>query len=176
MAARMRRFQCSLQKAVGHSVVRLLHSSIFVRNFVLCVCLGLAQRNLVPRQMNRTVIKSPSSPPATACDQVFPAQSLQATASNNSSDNNVAAAGDVTPGYASDESSTSSSLGGGGVSGAARQPSGGKRRPRVAASRGILQRTSYWERRVEQGLLSDSSVTEEFPPLHEGRANSAAKS
>ncbi|XP_077555827.1 uncharacterized protein LOC144170124 isoform X3 [Haemaphysalis longicornis] len=135
-----------------------------------------AQRNLVPRQMNRTVIKSPSSPPATACDQVFPAQSLQATASNNSSDNNVAAAGDVTPGYASDESSTSSSLGGGGVSGAARQPSGGKRRPRVAASRGILQRTSYWERRVEQGLLSDSSVTEEFPPLHEGRANSAAKS
>lgn len=43
MAARMRRFQCSLQKAVGHSVVRLLHSSIFVRNFVWCVCLGLAR-------------------------------------------------------------------------------------------------------------------------------------
>ncbi|KAL1431217.1 hypothetical protein MTO96_014597 [Rhipicephalus appendiculatus] len=84
------------------------------------------------------------------------------------------AAGDVTPGYASDESSTSSSLGGG--SGAPRHPSSSKRRPRVAASRGILQRSSYWDRRVEQGLLSDSSVTEEFPPLHEGHPDKTTKS
>lgn len=74
--------------------------------------------------------------------------------------------GDLTPGYASDESSTSSSLGGGGQ----RASSGGKRRPKTSGARGILQRTSYWERRVEQGLLSDSSVTEEFPPLQEARA------
>ncbi|XP_077515870.1 uncharacterized protein LOC144125925 isoform X4 [Amblyomma americanum] len=136
-----------------------------------------AQRNLVPRQMNRTVVKSPASPPAltTVCDQAFQSQSLQTPPPNNGNNSNVAAGGgDVTPGYASDESSTSSSLGGGG--GAQRQSSGGKRRPRVAASRGILQRSSYWDRRVEQGLLSDSSVTEEFPPLHEGHPNSTAKS
>ncbi|KAH7961171.1 hypothetical protein HPB52_004350 [Rhipicephalus sanguineus] len=84
------------------------------------------------------------------------------------------AAGDVTPGYASDESSTSSSMGGG--SGVPRHPSSSKRRPRVAAARGILQRSSYWDRRVEQGLLSDSSVTEEFPPLHEGHPDKTTKS
>ncbi|KAK8788766.1 hypothetical protein V5799_021459 [Amblyomma americanum] len=136
-----------------------------------------AQRNLVPRQMNRTVVKSPASPPAltTVCDQAFQSQSLQTPPPNNGNNSNVAAGGgDVTPGYASDESSTSSSVGGSG--GAQRQSSGGKRRPRVAASRGILQRSSYWDRRVEQGLLSDSSVTEEFPPLHEGHPNSTAKS
>ncbi|XP_065297392.1 uncharacterized protein [Dermacentor albipictus] len=137
-----------------------------------------AQRNLVPRRMNRAVVTSPASPPAsgTLCEQVFQPYPLQTPAANNSKNNNVSAtaAGDVTPGYASDESSTSSSLGGGG--GVPRQPSSSKRRPRVAASRGILQRTSYWDRRVEQGLLSDSSVTEEFPPLHEGHPDSSAKS
>ncbi|XP_075750165.1 uncharacterized protein LOC119186953 isoform X9 [Rhipicephalus microplus] len=138
-----------------------------------------AQRNLVPRQMNRTVVTSPTSPPAsgTLSEQVFQPQPLQVPAANNSNrnnSNNVSAAGDVTPGYASDESSTSSSLGGG--SGVPRHPSSSKRRPRVAASRGILQRSSYWDRRVEQGLLSDSSVTEEFPPLHEGHSDKTTKS
>uniref|UniRef100_A0A131YMJ2 Myosin viia and rab n=1 Tax=Rhipicephalus appendiculatus TaxID=34631 RepID=A0A131YMJ2_RHIAP len=138
-----------------------------------------AQRNLVPRQMNRTVVTSPASPPASGnlSEQVFQPQPLQVPAANNSNNNNnvsATAAGDVTPGYASDESSTSSSLGGG--SGAPRHPSSSKRRPRVAASRGILQRSSYWDRRVEQGLLSDSSVTEEFPPLHEGHPDKTTKS
>uniref|UniRef100_L7M1C2 Putative myosin viia and rab n=1 Tax=Rhipicephalus pulchellus TaxID=72859 RepID=L7M1C2_RHIPC len=138
-----------------------------------------AQRNLVPRQMNRTVVTSPASPPASGnlSEQVFQPQPLQVPAANNSSNNNnvsATAAGDVTPGYASDESSTSSSVGGG--SGVPRHPSSSKRRPRVAASRGILQRSSYWDRRVEQGLLSDSSVTEEFPPLHEGHPDKTTKS
>ncbi|XP_075750125.1 uncharacterized protein LOC119186953 isoform X2 [Rhipicephalus microplus] len=137
-----------------------------------------AQRNLVPRQMNRTVVTSPTSPPAsgTLSEQVFQPQPLQVPAANNSNRNNSnnVSAGDVTPGYASDESSTSSSLGGG--SGVPRHPSSSKRRPRVAASRGILQRSSYWDRRVEQGLLSDSSVTEEFPPLHEGHSDKTTKS
>ncbi|EEC16714.1 titin, putative [Ixodes scapularis] len=128
-----------------------------------------AQRNLVPRQMNRTVVASPpsptSAPNAAACEQLF-----QQTPQQHQQAGTDAVGGDLTPGYASDESSTSSSLGGGGVIATARSPSGGgKRRSKAGSARGILQRTSYWERRVEQGLLSDSSVTEEFPPLHQSR-------
>ncbi|CAN8005517.1 unnamed protein product [Ixodes hexagonus] len=137
-----------------------------------------AQRNLVPRQMNRTVVASPPSPtsptnaavPAPACEQLFqqaPQQQQHEQAGVNTM------GGDLTPGYASDESSTSSSLGGG-IIATARSPSGGgKRRSKSGSARGILQRTSYWERRVEQGLLSDSSVTEEFPPLHQSRPANA---
>ncbi|CAG2165184.1 unnamed protein product [Oppiella nova] len=44
-------------------------------------------------------------------------------------------------GYASDESSTSSV-----------RPS-------------ILKRASYWQKRCEQGLISDCSVSEDFPPM-----------
>ncbi len=32
-------------------------------------------------------------------------------------------------------------------------------------SRSILKRASYWEKRCEKGLISDSSVNEDFPPI-----------
>lgn len=62
-------------------------------------------------------------------------------------------------GYASDESGSQSS--------GAPQPrikmAAGHRRP-ATTTRSLTKRASFWQKRVEQGLLSDSSVNEEYPP------------
>ncbi|XP_076313406.1 uncharacterized protein LOC143226386 isoform X3 [Tachypleus tridentatus] len=61
---------------------------------------------------------------------------------------------DPTHGYTSDESTTSNN-------------SLPRHRTRRRPSRSILQRASFWERRLEQGLMSDNSVSEDFPQLEE---------
>ncbi|XP_064475242.1 uncharacterized protein LOC135389152 isoform X3 [Ornithodoros turicata] len=106
-----------------------------------------AQKNLVPRQMNRSHLAPPSA--TSSIDTVL-----------SSSTEKCTVGGDTTPGYASDESSTSS------AGTPVARVIGAKRRQ----ARNLLQRASYWERRAEQGLLSDSSVTEEFPQEAEVRA------
>ncbi|XP_064475253.1 uncharacterized protein LOC135389155 [Ornithodoros turicata] len=93
-----------------------------------------AQKNLVPRQMNRSHLAPPSA--TSSIDTVL-----------SSSTEKCTVGGDTTPGYASDESSTSS------AGTPVARVIGAKRRQ----ARNLLQRASYWERRAEQGLLSDSS-------------------
>ncbi|XP_022245775.1 uncharacterized protein LOC106462420 isoform X2 [Limulus polyphemus] len=61
---------------------------------------------------------------------------------------------DPTHGYTSDESTTSNN-------------SLPRHRTRRRPARSILQRASFWERRLEQGLMSDNSVSEDFPQLEE---------
>lgn len=65
--------------------------------------------------------------------------------------------------YASDESNTSSGLSNNGNLSVAIQQN--KTNNGRKFSRSILKRANYWEKRCEQGLISDSSVNEDFPPI-----------
>ncbi|XP_054714691.1 uncharacterized protein LOC129224286 [Uloborus diversus] len=103
----------------------------------------LAKMNL-PKPMNRTV-----QVPSQAYEEgVSERDSLCSPESAQDSFN--ASQPDNAHGYTSDESNASSS-------------SVPRAKARRHISRSILQRATYWERRAEQGLLSDASVNEEFP-------------
>jgi len=64
-------------------------------------------------------------------------------------------------GYASDESNNSSS---GPVINKGNRTVVQIKGPRKG-SRAIMKRASFWQKRCENGLLSDSSVNEDFPPI-----------
>ncbi|KAG8182517.1 hypothetical protein JTE90_002055 [Oedothorax gibbosus] len=93
-----------------------------------------------PKQMNRT-IQVPSEETTNEHD------SLRSPESNLSTSQ-----GELAHGYTSDESNTSAN-------------STTKAKSRRHISRSILERAKYWEKRAEQGLLSDASVNEEFPGI-----------
>ncbi|XP_042906389.1 uro-adherence factor A isoform X2 [Parasteatoda tepidariorum] len=95
----------------------------------------LAKLNF-PKPMNRTIpVSSLDAERETLCSPESAQGSTQ---------------GDNGHGYTSDESNTSST-------------SVNKIKVGRHISRSILERATYWERRAEQGLLSDASVGEEFP-------------
>ncbi|GFU12903.1 rab effector MyRIP [Nephila pilipes] len=105
----------------------------------------LAKLNL-PKPMNRTIpVPSQNSEEgASERESLCSPESVQSSFSTGQPDNGH--------GYTSDESNTSTN-------------SVTKAKSRRHISRSILERATYWERRAEQGLLSDASVNEEFPGI-----------
>ncbi|GIY19484.1 rab effector MyRIP [Caerostris extrusa] len=105
----------------------------------------LAKLNL-PKPMNRTVqVPSQNGEEGTSeRESLCSPESVQSSYSTGQADNGH--------GYTSDESNTSTN-------------SVTKNKSRRHISRSILERATYWERRAEQGLLSDASVSEEFPGI-----------
>jgi hypothetical protein len=82
------------------------------------------------------------------------------TSSRSSSPETETTCSPTNEGYVTDESNSS---------GATKQSNGTEAnvqlRPIRKVSRSILKRASFWEKRCEQGLLSDSSVNEDFPAM-----------
>lgn len=108
----------------------------------------MARQN-IPRPMNRTVsVRPPNSEDTLSERDCISPVSVPSPVCGSG----VSANPDLAHGYTSDESSTSTN-------------SLPRPKARRHISRSILQRASYWERRAEQGLLSDASVNEEFPAI-----------
>lgn len=91
-------------------------------------------------------------------DEIIRPQSPTGNSSNglDSSDSRMTSPSPVSGehfqhGYTSDESTTSSN---------SLCPND---KPKRKSTRSILNRATYWEKRAEQGLLSDCSVGEDFP-------------
>lgn len=104
----------------------------------------LAKQNL-PKPMNRTIqVPSYCEDSTSERESLCSPESAQSSFSTQQADNGH--------GYTSDESNTSTS-------------SIPRTKARRHISRSILERATYWERRAEQGLLSDASVSEEFPGI-----------
>ncbi|GFY44696.1 rab effector MyRIP [Trichonephila inaurata madagascariensis] len=103
----------------------------------------LAKLNL-PKPMNRTIQVPSQNSEEGERESLCSPESIQSSFSTGHPDN--------THGYTSDESNTSTN-------------SVTKNKSRRHISRSILERATYWERRAEQGLLSDASVSEEFPGI-----------
>lgn len=104
----------------------------------------LAKQNL-PKPMNRTIsVPSFCDDGTSERESLCSPESVQSSCSAHHIDNGH--------GYTSDESNTSNS-------------SVPRSKQRRHISRAILERATYWERRAEQGLLSDASVSEEFPGI-----------
>ncbi|GBL78044.1 Rab effector MyRIP [Araneus ventricosus] len=105
----------------------------------------LAKLNL-PKPMNRTIpVPAQNGEEGTSeRESLCSPESVQSSYSTGQADNGH--------GYTSDESNTSTN-------------SATKGKSRRHISRSILERATYWERRAEQGLLSDASVSEEFPGI-----------
>ncbi|XP_023228811.1 uncharacterized protein LOC111629164 [Centruroides sculpturatus] len=77
---------------------------------------------------------------------------LPTNESINLSKKNMEVSGEAFHGYTSDESTTSNH-------------SSSVSKAKRKTSKSILQRATYWEKRAEQSLLSDSSVCEDFPAM-----------